>query len=1389
MGIGVLGPLQVDGATAELGLRDRVVLQALAVSPGVPVSADTLAEAIWRDVPPATWPKVVQGCVVRLRKVLGADAIETSPQGYRLVHHADHLDHLRFGRLVSRGRELVAAHEPERAAYVLGEALGLWRGGPFSDLTDWSPGRVAAARLLEQRQQAEELLVEAELLAGHHRQALDPAQLMVRDAPLRERRWRLLALALYQDGRQGEALQAIAQARRVLLDELGLDPGPDLVTLEQAILNQDPMLAVATAVGAANPECPYLGLVAYNIQDAATFYGREQDTAACLRRLDRDDVLAVVGPSGCGKSSLVRAGVAAALERDGLGVHVISPGARPMSALSAVPRRPGTVLVIDQCEEALALEVGAPERTEFFAALVDFAHRHPLVLTMRADRIGELAAHPDFARLVETGLYLLGPMTEPDLRRAIEGPAAQAALRLEPGLVDLLVREVVGEPAALPLVSHVLRQTWAHREGDTPTAEGYAATGGVREAVAQSAEGVFRGLDPERQMVLRELMLRLVAPDEGGHPVRTRVPRRSVTGDDAHAELVEQLVGARLLTSDGDTVEIAHESLAVAWPRLRSWLDEDVEGLRIMRHLVVAADSWDELGRPDSELYRGVRQARVAEWAPRARPTLTEAERAFLEASASLADKEQRATEAQVRRERRLNQRLRLGLALVAVLLAFALVAGAVAYTAAQRADQQASVAARQALAADARRLGAEALQSDQLDRALLLAATGVSLEDSLDTRNYLLATLAKAPALAASARADGQVLSMAVNPASGQVAATVVNADVLLSDGGRLRRLPSTNKLRGVAVVANPDGQGFAVSAWANLVEDGLELPVVLLDSTGARSHVQLGGFPTRYHVFHDIGFSPNGRWLAASMRDLGGERPDLTAVWDLRSPNRPMAVLQLTAFHVPTPSSDGRTLYTTGNGVLQVTDLPAGTTRRALTAKDLGVRLLDDVLAQSPDGRSLAIGAGVEAVLLDRASLRTRAYLSGQSWTSDLAFSHDSRRLAATGDHLVAWDLTGPEPTELLRQDTNANQPDFSPDGNTVYTTDGALLQAWDLTGEHRFISTRPVDPLAWSASVARFSPDGRKVGYVVAGPPRFQVRDVATGKVGSVVAAHLQQRPFIDIAWRPHSTTLNITTGDPEIDTWDATTGRRLATHRISPTDSTEGAAFAFFSVDGTDLLVGTTTGRLHVLDAATLAPVREPIQVYDKVAGTPREISGFRPSSDGHTVYLTDRIVDYRTGDVRHYPDLGATFKDVVPSPDGSRLLVDAEDHGVGLLDTRTMRWIAKPNTAQAGLVGYMSVFSADGSRFASVSDDGRLSYWDGRTGDLVGSVRVDDTGALSFSPDRSTLFLATTAGPVRVWNLDPRSWTATACRLAGRTLTEQEWHSYLPNRPYRPICQQ
>ncbi len=420
MDIAVLGPLEVGGTSTGFFPRDGVVLEALATEPGKVLSPEILAEALWGDTVPKSWPKLVQGCIVRLRKLLGPEAIETLASGYRLHVHADDLDHRRFERLVGTAREHLAQGEPDRTAFFVTEALRLWRGPPLTAVEDWPPAQAEAARLLELRLEAEDLQTEAALRTGHHRRILGAAMARVTEAPLRERRWALLARAQYQGGRQGDALLTLRRAKAMLIQELGLDPGQELLDLEQAILRQDSALVAQVAVPDASAVCPYLGLMPYDVDDADAYFGRETEVEACLTRLDMTGVLAVVGPSGCGKSSLVRAGVTAALRRDGREVVIITPGSRPLDALTFV-RSAKVVLVVDQCEEALGADVDPHSQAAFFAGLVEHSRDGTLVLALRADRLGALSAHPALARIVERGLYLLSAMDDDSLRSAIEG--------------------------------------------------------------------------------------------------------------------------------------------------------------------------------------------------------------------------------------------------------------------------------------------------------------------------------------------------------------------------------------------------------------------------------------------------------------------------------------------------------------------------------------------------------------------------------------------------------------------------------------------------------------------------------------------------------------------------------------------------------------------------------------------------------------------------------------------------------------------------------------------------------------------------------------------------------------------------------------------------------
>ena len=371
---------------------------------------------------------------------------------------------------------------------------------------------------------------------------------------------------------------------------------------------------------------------------------RPRDPGRDLPGTVADDAGAVVtGASGCGKSSLVRAGLAPALSRPDRPAVVFVPGADPLTALTEAMASCGeqATLIVDQFEELFAVGVPAEVVHGFCAALAEHARRgSAVIVAIRADHLTALAATPPSAASTERGLHFVTPLAGDNLRAAIEEPARRAGLRVEHGLVDLLVRDAEGEPGALPLMSHALVETWRRRDGNVLTVEGYRASGGIRGAVARSADRLYDSLPAEQRPLLRSLMLRLVAPSLEGDPVRCRVATSTLRGDPARDRIVGLLVRARLVTTEEDTVELAHESLARAWPRLRSWLDDDTAGQRILRHLAAAADGWESLGRPESELYRGARLETAIEYRHNAHPDLTTVETQFIDASQRQADSE-----------------------------------------------------------------------------------------------------------------------------------------------------------------------------------------------------------------------------------------------------------------------------------------------------------------------------------------------------------------------------------------------------------------------------------------------------------------------------------------------------------------------------------------------------------------------------------------------------------------------------------------------------------------------------------------------------------------------------------------------------------------------------
>ena len=245
--IRVLGPM-VAGGRDDLQLRDRAVLGVLVVRAGSWVSMDELADAIWGDRPPTTYKKVVQGCVVRLRRTLGENAINTREGGYSLALPRDDVDAAHFEMLVDAAHSEVEEGDPRRAVERADSALALWRGDPLPELPAWAPAQAEAQRLIRLRELVEDVQVEATLLSGRAAQAAARAGTLAAATPYREERWALLARAQYAAGNQADALATIQTLRRALADDLGVDPSPEIAALETAMLRHDPSLDLPPSV-------------------------------------------------------------------------------------------------------------------------------------------------------------------------------------------------------------------------------------------------------------------------------------------------------------------------------------------------------------------------------------------------------------------------------------------------------------------------------------------------------------------------------------------------------------------------------------------------------------------------------------------------------------------------------------------------------------------------------------------------------------------------------------------------------------------------------------------------------------------------------------------------------------------------------------------------------------------------------------------------------------------------------------------------------------------------------------------------------------------------------------------------------------------------------------
>ncbi|MBI4675618.1 MAG: NACHT domain-containing protein [Chloroflexi bacterium] len=1143
--------------------------------------------------------------------------------------------------------------------------------------------------------------------------------------------------------------------------------------------------------------CPYVGLVAFQENDAHHFFGRERWVTDLLKRLEQTRYILIGGASGSGKSSLVRAGLIPALKKGALPgserwlYAALKPGRKPLEQLATAvsqlaqnlaPRdyleqhandadalhktiesllgdRPDqrAVIFVDQFEE-LFTQVRRDresERVAFLnwltrAATVENG-RTVVLFTLRSDFVSNCGAYPQLNALLNQQFVQVTAMEADELVSAIARPALEVGLQIDPELVAQIIHDMRGQPGALPLMQFALKDLFDAQQAKggviALTRAGYLDRGGIAKALERHADAEFAKLAPEEQQFARTIFSGVIEIGRGTQDTRRTALFEELVPDAADAlrvkTIVDKLATARLLTTDQaehhETVTLAHEALIDAWAWLRRLVNENRDAIALQNEIAEDAQEWDTRARDASYLYGGARLATAREQLAANKLTLSGTARAFVETSIRVQDSARR-------RQRLLTIGVIAGLTFAmmvfAVLAFFENAAQRRAVDSEERARNSLSLAKSAALTAQAE--ATRAVQQEQY----AVTARNTAVAESNIARSRELAAVASA-----SLDKDPELaLLIALEANRGTITAesfdamqkALLNSFLVHTYRGHTSAVNAAQFSPGGKrmVTASSDGTArvWDVATGQQLAElrgHGVTLTVEAIS-------------PETFDDVNSARFSPDGQRIVTTSNDRTAR------IWDAATGVQ-LAVLQGHADSVFDAefSPDGtRVVSRDGVQTVRVWDAASGEQIALLTQSDQGLRQNLATAHFSPDGKYiLTAGPDRLAQIWDAATGKPLVQLRGYEGVVNSArYSPDGTRVVTASQDNTArvWDaVTGKELAVLTGHSGRVLDARFSLDGQRIVTAgeDGTarLWSAQDGKSTGRLVGhTRQVQ-------LAEFSPNGEWVLTSSQEDGTARVWDAVSGNPIAILRGHT---PFVlSSVFSPDGKSV-LTAGSERtarLWTYAPPEGISIFYGRRKPQRG-------IFSPDGRYVLLNDVASVIQIWDRAA----QRLFASVEHIAGGDVDATMFAPDSQSFLTAGADktvRLVETASGaTLRIFKGHTTQISSVGFAPNGKLVFAAAIDNTVQIWDANTSEPIARLRGHPAKGTINAARFAPDSQRFVTASNDGTARVWDARSGKelFVLQGHASRVTEARFAPDGKFVVTGGGDGTVRVWDADTGS---------------------------------